>query len=566
MTRFPIPERKLQPPVSNYTTPADSYFNHVTRATCYEAEAAAHYIADNPPVGKIVAIDIETRGLDKFFIRCVTGAWDIGTETISVFLDPRHPPQREAIKRMIGVAGTIVLHNAPFDIPGLYQNYLMELDDINKVWDTLVLARMYNTDFKGGRDLDTLASKYADFPEISTKIEQSFAIMGYKPAVDEKTGEKFSGKDMAFRNSTTNDPIYRAGAMADPVATLRILPILWEMVREQQVNFAAQLPSPGFDGSVTERINYLIEREQVTNRVMLRRSAIGILADMEYAENYRREFERSKEIKQSVFSDLGLNPAPGKITQDVVDYLHVMGKLPASWPKSEKTSVLSSSKKETKNLDSSLLRLATDLKEHDKILGYLDKIMAMANVTGRIHPEVGILGAHATGRMSYRYPELQQFPSSARPILHADPGRTWTSIDWSSIEPVVLTNVAHDFEYLKDFNKGGDLYIPSAKIAGLIPNELSEEEAANHPGRKQAKTVVLANMYGQGKALLAKNLGVSIEEAEGIKNQYNSAMQPTVNFLARVRDFAGQHGFIRTIDGRGLTVPKNTPRPDRPWG
>lgn len=565
MSRFPIPERTLRPPVSNYTTPAETYYNHITRANCYEAEDAARFIADNPPVGKIVAIDIETRGLDKFFIRCVTGAWDAGNDTISVFLDPRHPPQREAVKLMIEAAGTIVLHNAPYDIPGLYQNYLMDLDDIDKVWDTLVLARMYNTDFKGGRDLDTLASKYADFPELSTKIEQSFAIMGHKPGVDEVTGEKFSGKDMAFRNSTPDDPIYRAGAMADTVATLRILPILWEMVRQQQVDFAAQLPSPGFTGSVTERINYLIEREQVTNRVMLRRSAIGILADLDYAEKYRQDFERSKEIKQSVFSDLGLNPTPGKITQDVIDYLHVLGKLPATWPKSEKTSVLSSSKKETKNLNSSLLRLATDLKEHDKILGYLDKIIAMANVTGRVHPEVGILGAHATGRMSYKYPELQQFPSSARPILHADPGREWTSIDWSSIEPVVLTNVAHDFDYLTDFNKGGDLYIPSAKIAGLIPHELSDEEAASHPGRKQAKTVVLANMYGQGKALLAKNLGVSIEEAEVIKNQYNSAMQPTVEYLARVRDFAGKHGFIRTIDGRGLTVPKNKPHPDRPW-
>ncbi|WP_206541948.1 hypothetical protein, partial [Leucobacter celer] len=67
----------------------------------------------------------------------------------------------------------------------------------------------YNTDFKGGRDLDTLATKFADFPELSTKIEQSFAIMGYRPGVDEETGEKLTSKDMAFRNSTPNDPVYR---------------------------------------------------------------------------------------------------------------------------------------------------------------------------------------------------------------------------------------------------------------------------------------------------------------------------------------------------------------------
>lgn len=565
MTRIPIPERTYSLETTARTVDGDKYYSPVTRAHCYIGQEAAHKVEQDPPVDLIVAVDIETKGLEKFLIRCVTAAWVEGTRTINVYLDPRNPGQRHAIQTVLSAAATLVLHNAPYDIPGLYQSGLLELDDIFKVWDTLVLARMYDTATTGGRDLDTLCHKFTDIPETGTRIADSFALRGYKGGTDPVTGKRYTSSDAGFIMSTGADPIYRSGAMADTVATLRLLQPLYNAVFEHQRTLAYKAPSKGYTGDVESQITRLIEREQITNRVMLRRSAIGIATDLDYAEKYRAEFEESKKYKQSVFTKLGLDPSPGKITQDVVDYLYYMGQLPSDWPVSDKTHMLSSSKKQTKNLSNPLIRLATDLKEHDKILGYLDKIIAMARVTGRVHPEVGVLGAQATGRMSYRYPELQQFPDRARPILHADPGREWTSIDWSSIEPVVLTNVAHDFDYLVDFNKGGDLYIPSAKIAGLIPPELSDAEAKKHPGRKKAKTVVLANMYGQGKNLLATNLGVSLEEAENIKNQYNSAMQPTVDFLNDVRKFAGQNGFIRTIDGRGLTVPKNTPDPSKPW-
>lgn len=563
MPHLPIPERTLTLPHSTFGADSDTYYNPTTQAHCYIAQDAAHKIEQDPPVGLTVAIDIETKGLEKFFIRCVTAAWDENNRTINVFLDPRNPGQREAIITLIDAAGILVLHNAPYDVPGLYQNRLMELDHIYKIWDTFVLARMYNTAQKGGRDLDTLSTQFCNFPEINSKIADSFAVMGYETAVDEMTGEKYTKADMGFRNSTVIDPVYRAGAMADTVATLRLLRPLYNAVFTQQLDFAYRAPSAGFTGNPADQIRRLIQREQTTNHVMMRRSAIGIYADLDYAQSFRAEFEKSKDEKMSVFEDLGLDSSPGKITQEVINYLHYTDRLPSDWPITA-SGLLSASKKETKKLGHPLIKLATDLKEHDKILTYLDKIIAMANVTGRVHPEVGVLGAHATGRMSYRYPELQQFPDRARPILHADPGRSWTSIDWSSIEPVVLTNVAHDFDYLVDFNKGGDLYIPSAKIAGLIPQELSEKEAKDHPGRKKAKTVVLANMYGQGKALLASNLGVSLDEATNIKNQYNSAMQPTVDFLNRVKNVAGKQGFIRTVDGRGLTVPENFPDNNRP--
>jgi len=67
--------------------------------------------------------------------------------------------------------------------------------------------------------------------------------------------------------------------------------------------------------------------------------------------------------------------------------------------------------------------------------------------------------------------------------------------------------------------------------------------------RKQAKIINLGLMYGMGMAKLAASLGVTVEEAKRIVEQYNSRM-PFVEALA---DFctkrATQRGFIRLLDG-----------------
>ena len=568
MTQIPVPERTYQLPQKQTTTPGLQYYNPLTNAHCYENEVAAHYVQDNPPINNTVALDIETRGTDKFYIRCVTAAWDeYPGHTVNLFLDPRHPGQYNAIKTIIDAAKTLVFHNSVFDIPGLYQSRLMELHHIDKVWDTIILARMLETHKQAGRDLDTLARKHANFPEITTKIEESFAIMGHKPYKDAETQEKHSSKDMGFRSTTPETPIYRAGAMADTVATLRLLGPLYQIVFETQMDYALRLPTPGFTGDQAGRIHYIMQREQVSNQVMLKRSAIGIAANMEYAEKFTQEFKDTLANKEQQLKDAGVDPDPGKLSQNLGEYLIRKGKVnEETWPRTAGGKLSFTKQALAPFTNDPIVEMALSIKEDTKIINqYLTKIMAMVSVTGRIHPEAGILGAHATGRMSYKNPELQQFPAEARPILQADPGREWTSIDWSSIEPVVLTNVAHDFAYLVDFDKGGDLYIPSAKAAGLIPKELSEEEAATHPGRKKAKVIVLANMYGQGAGLLAKNLKVSVDEAKVIKQQYNEAMMPTVQFLRNVADFASEHGFIRTIDGRALTVDENKFDPERPW-
>lgn len=533
-------------PPTPFPIPGSTFYSHISQAWSYIGPDAAAKVTDLRP-GTRVALDIETVGLDRFNIRCVTAAWREGAKIISVFLDPREPRQAAAVRHITDTAGVMLLHNATFDIPPMYHTGLMALDSVYRVYDTLVLARMRDTSNRGSRDLETLTATFTTYPEVQRKMTAAFSAMGY------------TNSDDGYAAASVPDPVWRAGAMADTVATLMLWDPLYEAVMEEQLRYAAIAPSPWWDPSRNprEQFQWLIEREQRTNQVMLRRSAVGIQVDTDYLDSYLEHHMQNQEKQQEILRREGLDPTSGKLSKDLVELIDRRGELPSNWERT-KTGQLAADKRALESLKHPTADAVRSINALSKVTGYLIKTRAMSRDTGRIHPQVGVLGAHATGRMAYSSPELQQFPRDARPILVSDPGRQWQSIDWSSIEPVVLANAAGDDVFLSDFNKGGDLYIPAAKVGGLIPEHLSEAEAKEHPGRKQAKVVVLANMYGQGKALLARNLGLSEQEALGVKEQYNRGMEATVKFLNMAKSFADRHGFVRTLDGRGLSIPENT--------
>lgn len=151
---------------------------------------------------------------------------------------------------------------------------------------------------------------------------------------------------------------------------------------------------------------------------------------------------------------------------------------------------------------------------------------------------------------SVNNPPLQQFSEDARPVIIADGNDELWSVDWSSIEPVILSNMAGDVDFITPFNNGGDLYIPLARRAGLIPPNVSDEAAASHPGRKKAKQMLLACMYGQGMRSLSESMGISVDEAYQIQAGLRNAMHVTWNFMDSITAGTRRSGFSWTIWGR----------------
>jgi DNA polymerase-1 len=479
---------------------------------------------------RTVAIDIETPGLDRAFeINCMTAAWIEGEEVQTVLLDPvRNHADKYAARALLDHAATLVLHNAPFDIPALMHHGLVAPTHINRVVDTLVLARMawpdpYDSE-TGKRDLTSLSVRLLGMSEFAQGMQRAFKAAGYRTI------------QAGYENMDIDSPIYRQGAMADTVATLRLEPLIRAECRRRLTDH----PFVHFGATNTAEADEVIAVTETVARVMLRRTAFGLNVDAEYLDKYRESVDNERMIAEAELAHHGLAGGSGKGAK-LIEYLDSIGELPVGWPKT-KTGKLSATKGLLDSLDHPLVTAQRRLAETDKVLVYLSKVARQSAITGRCHPQVSVLGASQTGRMSYSSPELQQFPKDARAIICHD-GQGLTSIDWSQIEPVTMGLMAKDEKFLADYEAGEDLYGPVQESCGI--------------DRTLAKVVLLATMYGQGVSGLSKRIGKTEDESAAIRRQMMAAMPNSAKWMTRVAAIAENYGMIPTAAGRVLPVDKN---------
>jgi DNA polymerase I-like protein with 3'-5' exonuclease and polymerase domains len=183
---------------------------------------------------------------------------------------------------------------------------------------------------------------------------------------------------------------------------------------------------------------------------------------------------------------------------------------------------------------------------------------------GKIHAEIHQLrdddGGTRTYRFSYANPPLQQIPARSangrliRSIFEAEQGKLWYAADYSQQEPRMgvhfaslcrITGAEDAVRYYCD-DPSADFHTMVAELTGLT--------------RKQAKIINLGLMYGMGLPKLAHSLGVTLEEAQEIVNQYNARMP----FIEKLNEFcegrAQQRGFIRLLDGARCRFDKWEPK------
>lgn len=503
-------------------------------STGHEAEQMALGFIRQCPPGIELATDIETPGFDRpFTINCVTMAWRWpGGGCHSILLDPRRNSFHAGlVLAMYSHAGPIILHNAPFDIPSLYQNELMTRAQINKVVDTLVLARFALPEpppFGQNKNLTALSIRYLGLSEFKGGMERAFKAAGYKT------------QNAGFEGMDIGSPIYRQGAMADTVATLRLEPLL----RAMCINWTLDHPFDFYGATSDAEAEAALATQEIVHRVMLRRSAVGLNVDRAYLNRYQEEVDVERNLAIAELAVHGLEGGTGKGAA-LVRYLDERGELPQPWPRTPK-GALRATKVDLEELAkvNPLAGAQRRLAEIEKVMGYIEKVDRQSQVTGRCHPQVATLGASATGRMSYGSPELQQFSGPARAII-CDDGQGLTSIDWSQIEPVTMGNMARDLDFLAPYEAGLDLYEPLQLAAGL---PLTKE------GRQDAKVLLLSTMYGAGIAKIAAQINHTEESAAQIRRQMFSKMARCERWMLKVEEIARNFGRVVTIAGRILPV------------
>ncbi|AEJ95728.1 DNA polymerase I [Mycobacterium phage Zemanar] len=507
--------------------PSRTWYDPVLDATMHTGQnarlACGELIYGTEPGTVTVAMDIETPGLNSFTINCVTFAWATPAGQVhTVILDPARTGADHAIVRdVVEHAAHLVFHNAPFDVPILHHAQLLDLVDVNKIIDTLVVARFAVPDVMVPKNLTALSIRHLGLSDDKGGLERAFKAAGYKT---QQAG--FEGMDIT-------SPVYRYGAMADTVATLAIEPIM----RAKAHHWSTDHPFSTYGATSEGQAAALLGTQETVHRVMLRRSAVGLAVDRAYLDRYAEQVDVDRNLAIAELAAHGLEGGSGKGAK-LVEYLYERGELPEPWPRTP-TRKLKATKDLLEGLDHPLAAAQRKLAQIEKVMGYLEKVDRQASVTGRCHPQVGVLGASATGRMSYGSPELQQFPADARAII-TDDGQGLTSIDWSQIEPVTMALMAQDHAFLAPFEAGEDLYEPIQRSAGIE--------------RPVAKVVLLGTMYGLGIAKLARQIGHTEESAAQIRRQMFEAMKGCERWMRKVQNVAETYGRVVTAGGRILPV------------
>lgn len=467
--------------------------------------------------GGSLSVDIETFGLGELAhkIKCV----QFGTSTGAVILDPRDARQHQLVRETIAQAREIVFHNSAFDVPNLHVNGLLTIDDCAKVTDTVIWARLAQPLSTVTKSLGPLAIREYGYEELVT-MEEIFKRMSLN-------------KEAGYATLDIDSFVYLAGAASDAIVTARLRDLTYEAALKHTTS-GHPFAKYGVTGDEAVRLMW---REQRLNRMTLRNACRGILVDMDFMAAYKAEYGPIREAKAAELEAFGISPGDGN---SLMAFLDSIGAVPKSYPRTEKTKQLSSAKGDLETLKHPVAELFIEQKQLTKIeFDYLDKVERLAKLDGRCRPTVNYLAA-STGRQSVGSPPLQQFNAPSRGILRADPGTTWTSIDYSQIEPVIASNHAKEYGALVEFDAGTDDFY------GPLIRKLGRE-------KKVVKRSYLACLYGQGISSLSDQLGITADEAHEVRDLIFGAMPELAKMNARMRDIGDKYKKMFTVSGR-ITV------------
>ncbi|MCL2306480.1 MAG: DNA polymerase I [Planctomycetaceae bacterium] len=206
--------------------------------------------------------------------------------------------------------------------------------------------------------------------------------------------------------------------------------------------------------------------------------------------------------------------------------------------------------------------LAKKIIEHrqlSKLKGtYIDAFPVMVHPqTGRIHTSFNQV-VTATGRLSSNDPNLQNIPvrtregREIRAAFVPDVKNGYDqllSFDYSQIELRVLAHFSRDENLRKAFESGEDIHTSVAsQVFGVSP------DAVDPDMRRQAKAVNFGVIYGQSAFGLAKQLGITQDEATVFINAYFAKYGEIRVYLEEILDGCFRNGYVSTLLGRRRTI------------
>jgi DNA polymerase-1 len=294
---------------------------------------------------------------------------------------------------------------------------------------------------------------------------------------------------------------------------------------------------------------------------------IGVLVDMEWRGicidsarlgDLSLEFTRElREIERSIFeeaaTDFNINSTP-QLRHVLFEKLGLPVLKRTKTGASTDAGVLS----QLAEMGFEVPRLLLEYRELSKLKStYVDVLpKSVDRLTQRVHTSFNQAGA-ATGRLSSSDPNLQNIPVRTargeliRGCFVPAPGCCFIVADYSQIELRVLAHLSEDAAFIDAFNRGGDIHRETAAIIFDVAVEGVTAEM-----RARAKTINFATIYGQGAFSLARQLGISQEEAKEFIRLYFERFAGVRTFLDATIERARKDGYVETMFGRRRYIPE----------
>ncbi len=206
-----------------------------------------------------------------------------------------------------------------------------------------------------------------------------------------------------------------------------------------------------------------------------------------------------------------------------------------------------------------IVEMILEYRELTKLKGtYLDALPPLVDArTGKLHTSFNQT-VTATGRLSSSNPNLQNIPvrtelgSMVRAaFVPTRPEDYLLVADYSQIELRILAHLSGDENLIRLFMQDADIHAATAaEVFGLDPQEVTPDY------RRRAKAINFGIIYGISPFGLAKQLGVSPEEAGEYIERYFQRYPGVKAFLDRQVEEAASKGYVETIMGRRRNIPE----------
>lgn len=335
-----------------------------------------------------------------------------------------------------------------------------------------------------------------------------------------------------FKQNFTNDPYVQTLEMFNLKETLR-----------------ENLESEGL-----KMVFYEIEMPLLL--VLLDMELAGIKIDLELMKKLSLEImEQMREVEREIYKLAGVEfniASPKQLREVLADRL----KLPLG--KKKKTG-LSTDAEVLESLapNYEIARKILEWRELSKSKGtYIDVLPKLVDRNGRVHTSFNQC-VTATGRLSSSEPNLQNIPirgewaKKIREAFVAEDNHLFVCADYSQIELRILAHISGDEALREAFLKGEDVHaLTASSVFGVPLNEVTEDL------RRKGKTVNFGIVYGISEFGLAKELGITEEQARDYIEQYFQKFPKVREYIELTIEEATKNGYVRTLFGRKRPLPE----------